>query len=101
MRELSKTDGTFNVEIINSDEEDVYKVLGISEERSDEIAEVAKKAYKDEQYFTDSLKAAVAQMNHINEVVFVTLCLAKIHQKPHDEVKQKLEMLKLLMQLKK
>lgn len=101
MKELSKGDGKFNVELINEDETDVYKVLGISEERSDEIAEIAKQGYQNEQYFTDTIKNVVGQMTHINEVVFAVLCLAKIHHKPKEDIKTQLEFLKLLMQLKK
>jgi hypothetical protein len=101
MKELTKTDSPFNVEILNEEETDVYKVLGISEERSDEIAEIAKKSYRDEKYFTDSIKYAVGKMNHVNEVVFVMLCLAKSHAQSNDDIKAKLEFLKLLMQLKK
>jgi len=90
----------FNVEILNNDETDIYKVLGISEERSDEIAEIAKLAYQSEEYFTDTIKLALSKMEHINEVVFMMLCLSKIHHKPKDDISAKLDMLKLLMQLK-
>lgn len=101
MEELSYCNGKFNVELINEDETEVYKVLGISEERSDEIAEIAKRGYQNEQYFTDTIKSVVGEMTHINEVVFAVLCLAKIHHKPKEDIKTQLEFLKLLMQLKK
>jgi hypothetical protein len=75
-------DGTvFHVELFDNGSENVYEVLGISEERSDEIVELSRKAYKEEKYFTDTLKTLVEQMNHINEVIFALLVAGRMHSK--------------------
>lgn len=76
-----ENDSIFNVELFDTASDNVHEVLGISEERSDEIVELARKAYKDETYFTDTLKALVEQMNHINEVIFAVLIVGKVHGK--------------------
>ena len=96
---MSKDKPRFEVEILYPEESEVYLILGISEERSDEIANIAKQCYKDNQLFTETIKATIEQMDNVNEVVFATLCLARSHDKG-DDLLGKLELLKILMKLK-
>lgn len=92
----------FELALINPDKDEVYEVLGISEERSDEIAELVAKAYKDQDYFTDTLATIVSQMDHINEVVFAVLCAARVHDaKRHHDLTEKLKSMEVLLELLK
>lgn len=92
----------FEVELINPDKHEVYQIFDISEERSDEIAQIAIGSYKSKEFFSDTLADIVSQMNNINEVVFATLCAAKCHQKQRDtKLTEKLEAMETLLQLLK
>jgi hypothetical protein len=101
-----KPDQRFTLELLNEDKDDVYEILGITEERSDEIAALVDKYYRSEQYFSDTLKAVVADMQHINEVVFATLVAARRHSKNHksggaDEMQKQMEVISQLIKLQK
>lgn len=90
----------FEVELINPDKHEVYEIFGISEERSDEIAEIVIGSYKSKEFFSDTLADVVGQMNHINEVVFATLCAAKCHQANKDsQLNKKLEAMETMLEL--
>lgn len=91
----------FHIALLNPESESIYTVLGITEERSDEIIEIAKKAYKNHKLFTSSLHEAIAQMNHINEVAYCVMFLSKIHRGDPDSVSEKLQLLKMLLTLQK
>ena len=97
----------FTLELLNEDKDEVYEILGITEERSDEIAALVDKYYRTEQYFSDTLKAVVADMEHINEVVFATLVAARRHSKNHksgggaEDLHKQMEVLSQLIKLQK
>ena len=93
---------TFKLALVDPSKSEVYEVLGISEERSDEISEIVAKSYRDEKYFTDTLASVTAQMNHINEVVFAVLCAARAHDaKRHHDLNEKLKAMEVLVELLK
>jgi len=102
---MSKETNKFNVEIINPEESALHLILGISEERSDEMLEIVKESYKKGDYFSDTLKEVTAQMENINEVVFATLLCGRMHDGKKDGGMEKklkeLEMLLDLMKLRK
>ena len=103
-KNLYEGNQSFNVEILNKESRNVYSVLGISEKRSDEIADIVKNAYKNEEYFTDTLKSAVNQMTHINEVVFAVLVAARVHDKNKNdggssELETRLKILEMMQKL--
>jgi len=92
----------FKLALVDPDQTEVYKVLGISEERSDEIAELAAKSYNSKKYFSDTLEELVGEMNHINEVVFGVLCAARCHDAGRQQMLQeKLKSLEILVELLK
>lgn len=92
----------FELALINPDKDEVYEVLGISEERSDEIAEIVANSYKNEKYFTDTLASVTSQMSHINELVFAVLCAARAHDvKKHHMLQEKLKAMETLVELLK
>jgi hypothetical protein len=94
--------GEFKLKIIDAESDEVYTVLGISEERSDEIAEIVTEAYKNEKYFTQSLDKIVSQMNHVNELVFAILCAARVHDaKKHRDIQEQLKAMKAIVELMK
>lgn len=92
----------FEIDLVNTDKHEVYEVFGISEERSDEIVEIAISAYKNKEFFSDTLADIVSQMHDLNEVVFATLCAAKCHQQHRDsKLTKKLEAMETLLELLK
>lgn len=99
-KHMSKGKPLFEVELVNLDEDEVYLIMGISEERSDEIAMLCKDSYENKRYFTDTIKHVIGEMENVNEVVFATLCLARIHDKK-DDMHAKLELLQTLLKLGK
>lgn len=105
-KNLYEGNQSFEVEILDRESRNVYTVLGISEKRSDEIADIVKEAYKEEEYFTDTLKSAVEKMTHINEVIFAVLVAARMHNKHKDgggssEIEMRLRLLEMMQKLQK
>jgi hypothetical protein len=70
----------FEVLIIGEDKSDFQDMLGITDERKDELMKLAFKTYKQEDLFSTSCKIAVAECNHINEVVFMMSLLCKLKE---------------------
>ena len=98
--EAYKPDQKFELLLINDSSNQVYEVLGISEDRSDEIVRIATDAYKSEKLFSDTLQKIVGQMNHINEVVFAVMCACKLHDRGRDaDLEKKLQSLETLVKL--
>jgi len=98
---MSKDKTNFNVEIVNPEEDELYLILGISKKRSTEIAKKCKKSYNNLEFFSETIKEVISYMDNVNEVVFATLCLARMHDKATNSVNDKLELLKTLMKLRK
>jgi len=92
----------FELALINPDKTEIYEILGISEERSDEIVEIVTKSYKSEKYFSDTLADVTSQMNHINEVVFAVLMASRAHDMPkHHALHEKIKSMEVLIELLK
>jgi hypothetical protein len=70
----------FEVLIIGEDKSDFQEMLGITDERKEELVKLAFISYKSEDLFTSACKIVVAQCTHINEVVFVMTILTKIRE---------------------
>lgn len=78
-------DNKFEVLIIGEDKTDFQEMLGITNERKNELMKLAFNSYKNEDLFSSACKLAVAECTHINEVVFVmsVLCKAReLHNNP-------------------
>jgi hypothetical protein len=73
-------DNNFEVLIIGEDKSDFQEMLGITDVRKEELVKLALISYKNEDLFTSSCKAVVAECTHINEVVFVMTVLTKIRE---------------------
>ena len=92
----------FKLALINPDKTEVYEILGISEERSDEIAELVQESYQSKKYFSETLEEITSKMNHINEVVFAVLCAARCHDlSKNHALHKKLKSLEMLVELLK
>jgi len=74
------TNNKFNVLIIGEDKSDFQEMLGITEERGQELIKMCLKSYKKQDFFSDSCKEVVDQCNHINEVVYVMASLCRIRE---------------------
>ena len=70
----------FEVLIIGEDKSDFQEMLGITDERKNELMKIAFNSYRDQELFTSSCKLAVAECTHINEVVFVMSILCKARE---------------------
>lgn len=93
---------TFQLDLINPKDPNVFTVLGISDERADEIADIVLEEYRKNTDFSESLNDIYAHMTTFNEVIFATLAAARVHDKnKNDGLVQKLEDLKQMMELMK
>jgi hypothetical protein len=95
---------TFNIRLYNPKEGDLYTILGISEDRANEMENIIKDAYNSELLFSETIAHAISQMKHINEVVFASMLLSRVHDKSKDqgmdkELEAKLRALKLMSEL--
>jgi hypothetical protein len=96
--------GKYTLELLDIPDESVYAVMGISEERSDEIVDICKDAYKKKNYFTDTLKEIVENMDSLEEIVFAVLCVGKVHasqrEKNSENPAEMMKMLEMMMKLR-
>jgi len=65
------TNNKFELLMIDDTAEGVYQKLGITEERSDELVAIMKKAYSNNDKRIGAMQEMLAECNHINEVVVV------------------------------
>ena len=98
----------FELKIYNENNPTLYLAMGISEDRSDEIIDIAVNAYKEGGTFAESMQLLVSKLNHFNEIIFGALIVGKIHndQKRSSEntiaeLEQKLKTVELLTKLMK
>lgn len=74
------TDYKFKLCIINDDTELLHEALGVTEERSKELLEVALKAYDNNKTLTDSYAEMLESCKHINEVIMIMNMFNRIHE---------------------
>jgi hypothetical protein len=97
---MPKKKSNFELLKVNADSDNVYTILGISEERSDQMQDLAIEAYKSKEKFVDTIEELVENSENLNEVVFFTLLAARIHdQGQHQKLEKKLEELKSLAEI--
>lgn len=93
---------SFQLDLINPKNHNVYVVLGISDERADEIADIVRQMYEKNTDFSESLNDIFAEMNNFNEVIFSTLAAARMHDlQKGTGIEKKLEELKTMMEIMK
>lgn len=63
----------FKVAIIDENSNSITESLGITEERRDELHEIAMNALKDTNKLSDAYKLSLAKVNHINEAIIVII----------------------------
>ena len=61
----------FELLLINDEAEIIYQKLGISEERSDELIEIMKKAYHNHDKKLSAIQEMLLECKHINEVIVI------------------------------
>ena len=71
------TNDKFELLMIDDTAEDIYQKLGITEERSNELVEVMKKAYNDNEQKISAMQDMLKECNHINEVVVILMFFDK------------------------
>ena len=75
-----KSNENFKLQIINENEEFIDKSLGITESRKKELSLLCVGTYKEKnKNLVLTLEATVNATKHINEAVFVTLMISKLH----------------------
>ena len=75
------TDCNYKLLIIDDTQQHLHEILGISEERTEELAKVCVKAYEKHDYFHATLEEVVSHCKHTNEVVMATLITQKVVDK--------------------
>jgi hypothetical protein len=94
----------FKFEVYNPGATEFYTILGITNGRADELEEMVKSAYRQEELFSDSIALVVSQLTHINEVIFASMLLSRVHDQSKSksmdrELETKLNTLKLMAEL--
>ena len=74
-----KNNESFKLQIIEEDSKKLNVSLGITAERMDEICNIARGNYHDEMNLSKALEKTVDEMKHINEVVYATLIIGRMH----------------------
>ena len=70
----------FKLQIINENEEFIDKSLGITESRKKELATLCIDTYKEKNRdLVLTLEVIINSTKHINEAVFATLLISKLH----------------------
>jgi hypothetical protein len=70
-------DNKFELLLIDDTVSGVYQKLGITEERSDELVEVMKKAYNNNEQKIPAMQEMLRECKHINEVVVILMFFEK------------------------
>ena len=85
-RKLFKKEKTYNTDykfklcIVNDDTDLLHEALGVNEERSKELLEVALKAYDSQKTLTDAYSVMLDSCNHINEVIMIMNMFNRIQE---------------------
>lgn len=92
----------FKLEIIDPESTSLHTILGISEERSDELVDLAKEAYTGQKFFSDTLDTIVSKVDHLNELVFTILLAGRMHDQNNlSRASEELELSKTMIELLK
>jgi hypothetical protein len=67
------TNNKFELLMIDDTAEGMYQKLGITEERSEELVDVMKKAYNNNDKKIGAMQDMLAECTHINEVVVILM----------------------------
>lgn len=93
---------TYTLDIVDPENNKLHIAIGISEERSDEIASRVIDLYKKKNRFSETIREAIEELDNMNEVVFAVLLLARIHDqdnKDASKLEKKLEELQSALEL--
>lgn len=63
----------FELLVIDDEAKGIYQKLGITEERSDELVNIMRKAYDNNNKKIPAMQEMLLQCNHINEVVVILM----------------------------
>ena len=75
------TDANYKLLIIDEKAELLHEILGITDERANELTRACLEAYDKNNTLADCLVAIVDEAKHTNEVVFGTLIMDKVIQR--------------------
>ena len=67
--------------IINDNADDLAEALGINVERLVDIIDIGLDCLQSESHFELALEKGISKVNHINEVVYLTLIMGRAHQR--------------------
>jgi energy-converting hydrogenase A subunit M len=67
--------------IINDNADDLAEALGINVERLIDIIDIGLDCLQSESHFELALEKGISKVNHINEVVYLTLIMGRAHQR--------------------
>jgi hypothetical protein len=72
------TDKQYKLLIIDDSKELMHEILGISEERAEELINICIKAYDDHDQLHACLEDVISKCKHTNEVVMATMIMQRV-----------------------
>lgn len=70
----------FKLAIVDENAEQVYEILGITEERAAKLSKIVEREYEENDLLHVTLEKIVDECTHTNEIVFATLILTKVQE---------------------
>jgi hypothetical protein len=77
------TSKVFKLSIINDESTNLSEVLGITDDRRDQLASLCREAIKLEK-LSQSLDLVYSECKHENEIAYATLLLGRLHERETD-----------------
>ena len=71
-------EGEFKLCIINEDTDILHEILGLTNERAEELAKICTAAWNDENKVTDMIQKILVHCKHMNEVTMIFFMFHKI-----------------------
>ena len=89
------TNKVFKLSIIDDNSTDLSVVLGITEDRRDQLASLCKEAIKLDK-LSQSLDLVYSECKHENEIAYSSLLLGRLHERDRDTSSSLLRLFELL-----
>jgi hypothetical protein len=86
-------DGTYKLLIINDEDEYLHNILGITQERSEELTLLCLKSFATTNHLHSYLEEIVSNCKHTNEIVYATLIAQRVMEN-HEAKERTMNVLK-------
>lgn len=89
------TNKVFKLSIINDETTNLSEVLGITDDRRDQLATLCREAIKLDK-LSQSLDLVYSECKHENEIAYSTLLLGRLHERDNDRGASLLRLFEML-----